>query len=69
VRTVRRPARDRAADVLSAIPAELHGPLLALARGQADVDDARRELTMALVHTPLRWRDVDPVVRKLQCPS
>lgn len=51
------------------MPPELHEPLLALARAQAAVDSARREVTMALVHTSLRWRDVDPIVRKLAYPD
>jgi hypothetical protein len=66
MRTIRRSPYRRDADALDGIPAELHGPLLALARAQVAVDDARREVTLASVHTKLRWHELDAIVHKLR---
>jgi hypothetical protein len=65
VRTVRRSGRDRAADVLSTVPAERHEALLAYSRAVRAVDDARRELTLASAHARLRWHELDSIVWKL----
>ncbi len=59
-------ARNRAADMLLADVPGLRKPLLELARAQAALDDAHRELTLASVHTRLRWHELDSIVQKLR---
>ena len=68
MRSVRRRAAAQDS-VLAGVPVELHAPLLALAQAQAALDEARHEVTRAAAYTTLRWRDLDPIVRKLQYQS
>lgn len=50
--------------ILAGVPVELHAPLLALARADDAVDDARRDVIRAAARTSLRWYQLDDIVHK-----
>jgi hypothetical protein len=65
-RAVRRGTLERAYDIaLAGLPPELHPLVIEYVDNLRDGDKIRGALTMAMIGTGFKWRDVDAVARDL----